>query len=706
MKAEELRPNVRLLEKHDLANVVILLAIALVIGVYLIATTTLIAKDGVSYINYAKRLGVAPLEIIRDCSGYAPRAYTPGYPFLILTTHKLVDLFGDGTSVLSWIYSAQAITLFCRILALIPLYFIGKEFVGSKSSFWAILILGILPYPARFGSDALRDWPHMLFLATGFLLLLWAAKRGKCVLFGLTGLIAGFGYMVRPICAQLVAYGTLWLILTLFTQKVKRNMSRLKLLTGLALLVIGFSVVTVPYTKIKGEILPTRLQQTMEFFSSCPIDSEIQEHNSGNYTAELVPGDIIKAFGTLITNISENLMYYFVPALLVGMYCYFRRKLKSESIFFITAFLLANIVIAILRYCISPELSKRYILPVVTFAIFFVPLGLQIMNGWIEGMLSRRACRNKASQEESQRWFFILLVTGLAICAPKLFRPIRAEKKAYRLAAEWLRSNTKEDSVIAVSDSDPRVAFYSERKAVLVPQRLMPQNADFAVKIYEGDSETMDRGGGFSFDGTDDYIDVVTNPISPSSDFSISGWVYCEGKLSSDTDEYGTAFGSASWTGQIKGIVVRCNAATGHLYVSWGDGTTHKQMVLQPEILTIHKGTWYHIVVAYTTSDTTLKAYVNGVHMGSITQAYADSGRAFRIGHSNSLNVPQAYWYGKVSNLRICNKALSASEVLELHSEGNTVADSPEEVILNLYERKKKAKLVIYRLPLIRTFPL
>ncbi len=49
------KSNERLIEKRDLIHIAILAAIALVIGVYLIATTVLIAKDGVSYIELAQQ---------------------------------------------------------------------------------------------------------------------------------------------------------------------------------------------------------------------------------------------------------------------------------------------------------------------------------------------------------------------------------------------------------------------------------------------------------------------------------------------------------------------------------------------------------------------------------------------------------------------------------------------------------------------------
>jgi hypothetical protein len=478
-------------KKQDFVYVAILSAIAAGIGVYLIATTVLIAKDGISYINYAKGLDIDLFGVMRNSSGYAPRLYTPGYPFLILMTHKLVGLFGDGSTVSSWICSAQAAALLCRTLALIPLYFIGKEFVGGKLSFWAMLILVILPYPARFGSDVLRTWPHILFLATGFLFLIWGARYKRWPMFALAGIFAGFGYTVRPMCAQLVMYGVMWLTYSIFRQKRKCSISRAKLAGGLALLVIGFAVVAVPYMKIRGEILPDRLKQTIEYFSLNSEQNNIQQQESSMpINSVCMAGlsirkdNVTKALTILISRISDHLMYYFMPALFIGMYYYFRRNPKNEAMFFITTFFLTNVSMVILRYCMNPDLSKRYVLPLVVFTIFFVPLGLQVISGWVEGMFSRRAGQNKASQKELQRRFFVLLIIGLAICIPKLFRPIRLEKKGYRLAAEWLKGNSAKEDVIVAPDK--RISFYADRKGI----EKLEKSAKYVVKKLKNGEES------------------------------------------------------------------------------------------------------------------------------------------------------------------------------------------------------------------------
>lgn len=43
----------------------------------------------------------------------------------------------------------------------------------------AILILIFLPSSAKFVCDVVREWPYLLFLATGFFFLLWGARKGN-----------------------------------------------------------------------------------------------------------------------------------------------------------------------------------------------------------------------------------------------------------------------------------------------------------------------------------------------------------------------------------------------------------------------------------------------------------------------------------------------------------------------------------------------
>jgi hypothetical protein len=479
-------------KKQDLIHLAILLLIALGIGVYLIATTVVITKDGVWYIEQAKKFSSNPQDVFKG--------QPFGFPFLIFITYKLIALFSGSSSLFTWIYSAQSITLLCRLLSLIPLYFIGKLLVGSKRSFRAILILIFLPYPAQFASEVLREWPHILFLASGFLFLLWGAKQGKWWLFAVTGFVAGLGHIIRPECAQLIIYGALWIFIRLFSPKP--GMSRPRLLCALFVLLIGFAIPAAPYMTARGQFLPEKLKSLISSAnieeSKENLESEITSDNN-IYIASGMPGKIAKAFGELLGAMSENLMYYFMPALLIGIYFRFRMSSSATEIemFFTPAFAALNVVMLIALYYYWEYISRRHCLPLVVFTIFYVPIGLEVSAGWLANRFSpaRDGLRHKsrpASDQNCRRWFFILLIIGMIICLPKLLSRSGSDKPGFRAAAAWLKQNTAPDDLIASPDS--RITFYAERKALIYAPPLS-RKADYVVSIVKDENEVPDFVG-------------------------------------------------------------------------------------------------------------------------------------------------------------------------------------------------------------------
>jgi len=493
------KPANPLNKNQDLIHIAILLAVALVIGVYLIATTVVITQDGAWYIEQAKRLSSNPQNVIKR------QAF--GFPLLIFITHKLVGLFGNGSSLFTWIYSAQGLTLLCRLLSLIPLYFIGKLLIGSRSSFQAILILIILPYPAHFATEVLREWPHILFLASGLLFLFWAVKQGKFWMFGLAGFLAGLGHIIRPECAQIIIYGLLWILIRLFSPKP--SMSRPGLLCASLVLLIGFAIPAAPYMKARGQILPKKMQGLAG--PACPAEPmEIPQPEivaqaipatRGNYiyTASGMPGRIAKAIGELAEAMSENLMYYFLPALLVGIYCrIMSRKGGSRTALhrtpcgatpteieklFMPAFAVLNVVMLIALFYKWGYISRRHCMPLVVFTIFYVPIGFQVSADWLSNRFSKS---KQASDQDSQRWFYILLITGMIICLPKLLSRPGSDKPGFRAAAAWLKENTAPDDLIAVPDR--RITFYAERKE-LIYETTFSGKADYIVTITRDENQ-------------------------------------------------------------------------------------------------------------------------------------------------------------------------------------------------------------------------
>jgi hypothetical protein len=467
--------------KQAIIHILILLGAAFCVGIYLVSTMTLISKDGANFIKYAKGLEASPIETMK-------RNYQhPGYPFLIAAAHKTADMIGGDSRVLSWIYSAQATALIFRLLAMVILYFLGEKIAGQRFSFWAVLILIFLPNAAKYGSDALSDWPHIFFLSAGFLLLICGAASRKWWVFGFSGAVSGIGYLIRPECAQVVVLGTLWLGMQAFCPK--RIISRGKAVLAFVLLAAGFFATAGPYMQLKGKVFPKK--QLVEFTANRPspeiYKQEAVIYSNDIYSAGFSPLDIGTAFGKMVQRIGELLMWFFMPALFIGTYKHFRRRdWREPERFFVIALIVLNVLIMTLLYYKFGYMSRRHTLPLVVFTIFYIPLGLDILALWLNEKLSP----NKA---DTDFWFLVLVIIGISICGLKLLRMERMNYRntAYRDTARWLAKNTNEEDIIAVPDS--RIGLYSGRRSIQYEGKAIPQKARYVVKVLE-DEKDMPSG--------------------------------------------------------------------------------------------------------------------------------------------------------------------------------------------------------------------
>jgi len=462
----------------------LLFAISLLLGIYHIATTVIIAKDGVSYIRQAQNFPVNPVEVIKG--------QPFGYPFLIFLTHKLLTLF-TAASIRTWIYAAQSTSLLCKLLSLIPLYFIGRLFVGTRKTLLAILFLVVLPYPAKTGSDTIREWPYILFLAVGFLVLHLAAKCNKWWYYGAVGVIAGSGHLIRPECAQLVIFATLWILSGLV--RPCRNLTRPKSVLALAALIIGFSVPAAPYMAIRKTILPHKLNtlinpslrtQAEKIQDSDPAYSLSDKNRAGPSTKYLT--GVLREFADAI---GSTLMYVLVLPLLPGIYFHFKREAGYEEKFFQSTLILFYVIILSLLYYHYGYISTRHTLPLSVLTIYYVPLGLKIIGDRLEKVLPLTKLRKRTTERLS--WFLLSVIFSVIVCLPKLLMPIRTEKQCYRDTAKWLRQNCQAADFIA--EPDPRISFYAQRKAIPYEEGNIPLSTKYVVRIIACESSKQTNPG-------------------------------------------------------------------------------------------------------------------------------------------------------------------------------------------------------------------
>jgi hypothetical protein len=408
---------------------------------------------------------------------------SPGLSFMIFFWHRLLSCLGLGGSNLDWVMAGQTLSLICRILSLVPLYYLGKQLVGGRHAFWAVLILIFLPWPAEWGHDVLREWPHLLFLSSGLLMVFLAFTYRRIIFFLLAGLLAGIGQVIRPECAQIIIYALFGLIFSMICPH--ELMARKKAILGTMLLILGFAIIFVPYVQMRGEILPLKLQKLMAtdndtavFVAPVSIPNATGTQNAGFLTVSM-DGVI-----NLIQTLSENLYYYFFPFMLVGLYLFFRDpKKNSFNRWFIAGFIVSNFLMYTALYHHWGYISRRHLLPLTAMTVFFVPRGIET----VAGLFSRQKADSGGSLNRKKQALIFrgLIIVGILACLPKLAEPLG--KVGFLKAAEYLKQNTPPDAIVAAPDK--RITFYAQREGLEYGEQISGQ-ADYIVKVIkEGDGK-------------------------------------------------------------------------------------------------------------------------------------------------------------------------------------------------------------------------
>jgi parallel beta-helix repeat protein len=183
-------------------------------------------------------------------------------------------------------------------------------------------------------------------------------------------------------------------------------------------------------------------------------------------------------------------------------------------------------------------------------------------------------------------------------------------------------------------------------------------------------------GGALDFDGADDYVALPdNNPVwLPQNSFALSAWVYFDrapaasgGETFLDLNfaDSGTPSNELGYVVSRAGAGYAGRVAFGMTTLTNTDEDLHSNEVLSG-------GRWYHVVAVR--DGTTQAIYIDGQLDNSRTCSpdpidfvggYDDD--KVNIGRVTSTGVGQYYVDGKIDDVRIYDRALSASEVLQLY---------------------------------------
>ena len=166
------------------------------------------------------------------------------------------------------------------------------------------------------------------------------------------------------------------------------------------------------------------------------------------------------------------------------------------------------------------------------------------------------------------------------------------------------------------------------------------------------------QAGSFNASGYIDTGTVFTTMVGSSTSYSVSGWVFPTS--TNTTRPFGAEHYNDGWMVETLSDTVKIGSGNGSFY--------------QSSTYSCPRNIWSHICVVITTNSS-MALYVNGVLKETLTNAISFNG-------SNKLFIGADYdssgagnpFIGRVDQVRVFNKALSASEVTTLYEENSLVA--------------------------------
>jgi hypothetical protein len=210
--------------KQELILLAGMFLVALAVRLYFLPFYRVISADGVGYVNAARALLHGDLQPLI--------VYGVVYP----TLTALTSLTGLDTESAGRIVSAVM-----GSLLVVPLYLLGKDFVGRKGATVACLLVLAWPSLRSWAGEVMTQASYITLLVSWYWLLWQAHRRGSVRWAVAAGALAGLSYLTRP--EALVAFAAM--VLILMHPTAGRPLARRVALT--ATCVAGFAALLFPF---------------------------------------------------------------------------------------------------------------------------------------------------------------------------------------------------------------------------------------------------------------------------------------------------------------------------------------------------------------------------------------------------------------------------------------------------------------------------
>ena len=427
--------------------------LAAVIRGYLLWQYYCISSDGVRYIRAAQDFFEA------NISAGLHSLYPPGYPLLIAAVYPLI---GD------WELAGQFLSLLFGVGLLLPLYWICRDIFNIKIALIGCYLAAVSPFLALYSAHV-RSESSYLFLSTiAFYVFFTAIEKHSIRRFFFGGLLAGYGFLIRPEAMGFLLIVPAVLLLRYF---LWRDPSFTGLLQSTATLSGAFLMVALPYivylsidtgrfgafSRKAGLTLQITLQESgwldkgedsQETDVGSFVFTEFVRKHPVTYTKK-VAWDLVPAIWVFI----QALYYSYLPFLILGIVDYFRNRIFVRSHLLLIGFVLFYVFGFALIY-----VKRRYALQAVPLSLAWVAMGITFLWDQMRQQMTYRRARIATA---------CMGVLFLVATLPRTLKPISREKAFVRRAGWYLKARNPSGQ-LRVAAFDERVAFYARARSIVL----------------------------------------------------------------------------------------------------------------------------------------------------------------------------------------------------------------------------------------------
>jgi hypothetical protein len=169
------------------------------------------------------------------------------------------------------------------------------------------------------------------------------------------------------------------------------------------------------------------------------------------------------------------------------------------------------------------------------------------------------------------------------------------------------------------------------------------------------------------FDGTENYVTVTDNAtlnFDSTESFTVSGWLNLDA-LSKNVTMLAKRDGSGN---NFEGYQIQVRDADGEFAFFVDDGVSGSSVSARGGTPTT--GSWVHLAGTFDRSSGDLTLYIDGSSVGSTSSSLGAVSPSANFYVGAYENLSSEYFNGKIDDVRIYDKALSAPEVSNLYNTG------------------------------------